>query len=77
MPPFLSDDSDTRQDLASYYNEVTRMDYYIGQVVDELRKDNLLDNTAANITSSPESFHMSCVIRIFGNEFNQLNIIQP
>ena len=39
-------------------------------------KDNLLDNTAANITSSPESFHMSCVIRIFGNEFNQLNIIQ-
>jgi arylsulfatase A-like enzyme len=45
VPPFLSDDPETRGDLASYYNEVTRFDYYIGQVVEELEKQKQLDNT--------------------------------
>lgn len=45
LPPFLVDTPGTRQDLASYYNEVTRFDYYIGQVVDELRAEGVLDNT--------------------------------
>ncbi len=45
VPPFLIDDSATRRDLASYYNEVTRFDYYIGQVVQELREQDALANT--------------------------------
>lgn len=45
VPPFLSDDSETRQDLASYYNEVTRFDHHIGAVVSELKKQKVLDNT--------------------------------
>jgi arylsulfatase A-like enzyme len=45
VPPFLSDDPATRQDLASYYNEVTRFDYYIGQVVKTLGEQGALDNT--------------------------------
>ncbi len=45
VPPFLSDDSETRQDLASYYNEVTRFDHYIGEVVAELKKQNAFENT--------------------------------
>jgi N-sulfoglucosamine sulfohydrolase len=45
VPPFLSDDAQTRQDLASYYNEVTRFDYFVGQVVQELDRQNQLDNT--------------------------------
>ncbi|MCR9294157.1 MAG: sulfatase, partial [bacterium] len=45
VPPFLIDDLETRRDLASYYNEVTRFDYYIGQVVDELQQQGVLDNT--------------------------------
>lgn len=45
VPPFLSDDPATRQDLASYYNEVTRFDYYIGQVVKTLEEQGALDNT--------------------------------
>ncbi|MCP4508155.1 MAG: sulfatase-like hydrolase/transferase, partial [Fuerstiella sp.] len=45
VPPFLSDDSETRQDLASYYNEVTRFDHYIGKVVAELKKQDAFDNT--------------------------------
>ena len=45
VPPFLIDDPQTREDLASYYNEVTRYDFYIGQVVAELERQNELDNT--------------------------------
>ena len=45
VPPFLIDDAATREDLASYYNEVTRYDYYIGQVVAELKKQGAYDNT--------------------------------
>lgn len=45
VPPFLLDDSVTRQDLASYYNEITRFDYYVGQVIEELRRQEVLDDT--------------------------------
>lgn len=45
VPPFLVDDTETRGDLASYYNEVTRFDHYIGEVVDTLREQGELDNT--------------------------------
>lgn len=45
VPPFLIDDGPTRQDLASYYNEITRFDYFIGEVVEELGQQGVLDNT--------------------------------
>jgi len=45
VPPFLSDDPGTRRDLASYHNEVTRFDYYVGQVVKVLEAERLLENT--------------------------------
>lgn len=45
VPPFLSDDPETRRDLVSYYNEVTRYDYYIGQVTNALDEQGELDNT--------------------------------
>ncbi len=37
VPPAMVDTPETRQDFASYLNEVTRFDYFVGQVVDELR----------------------------------------
>ena len=45
VPPFLVDDAETRDDLASYYNEVTRFDHFIGAVVAELKTQDELDNT--------------------------------
>jgi len=45
VPPFLVDDAGTRNDLASYYNEVTRFDHYIGEVIAELKSQGQLDNT--------------------------------
>ncbi|CAN5476282.1 sulfatase [soil metagenome] len=45
VPPFLLDNPETRQDLASYYNEVTRFDYFVGQVVAQLREEGVLEDT--------------------------------
>ncbi len=45
VPPFLVDDAATRQDLASYYNEIARFDHFVGEVVDELRRQGELENT--------------------------------
>ena len=45
VPPFLRDDATTRDDLASYHNEVTRFDHYIGEVVAALEKEGTLANT--------------------------------
>ncbi len=45
VPPFLVDNPETRRDLASYYNEVTRFDYFVGATVQELRAQGALDNT--------------------------------
>lgn len=45
VPPYLRDDAATRQDLASYYNEVTRFDFFVGQVVQELERQGVLDDT--------------------------------
>ena len=45
VPPFLVGDQQTREDLASYYNEVTRFDYYTGEVVEALRAEGELENT--------------------------------
>jgi len=45
VPSELVDDEVTRSDLASYHNEITRFDYFVGQVVDELSREGLLENT--------------------------------
>jgi N-sulfoglucosamine sulfohydrolase len=45
VPPYLVDTKMTRQDLASYYHEVSRYDHFIGLIVDELEKQGVLDNT--------------------------------
>jgi arylsulfatase A-like enzyme len=45
LPPYLADAENTRIDLAKHYDEVTRFDYYIGEVEAELKKQRVLDNT--------------------------------
>ena len=45
IPPYFADTPETRQDLASYYNEIARFDYFIGEVVKELDSQGVLDNT--------------------------------
>jgi N-sulfoglucosamine sulfohydrolase len=45
VPSFLADDAATREDLASYHNEITRFDYFVGQVADALAEEGVLENT--------------------------------
>jgi arylsulfatase A-like enzyme len=45
VPPFLPDADSTRKDLALYYDEIARLDNYLGQVMNELKKQGVDKNT--------------------------------
>ncbi|HZY77898.1 MAG TPA: sulfatase [Cyclobacteriaceae bacterium] len=45
VPPTLVDTEGTREDLVAYYNEITRLDTYIGQLEQELSAQGLSENT--------------------------------
>ena len=51
VPDYLIDDLQTRQDLAHYYDEIKRFDYFIGEVVAKLKEQNVYDNTVLMIMS--------------------------
>ena len=45
VPDYLVNGSLTRLDLANYYDEITRFDHYIGEVVNELKVQGEYENT--------------------------------
>ncbi len=45
VPPFLPDNAETRKDLALYYDEISRLDSYMGKVFKLLEDQGELDNT--------------------------------
>lgn len=45
VPPTLVDTPETRADLAHYYDEIVRLDHYVGEVVRELARQEVLDET--------------------------------
>ena len=45
VPPTLVDTEETRTDLAAYYNEIGRLDSYIGRLEKELQEQGVADNT--------------------------------
>ncbi|NNJ28073.1 sulfatase family protein [Alienimonas chondri] len=45
VPPFLPDVYGTRSDLAAYMDEVTRLDGYVGEVLAELDRQGVAENT--------------------------------
>jgi N-sulfoglucosamine sulfohydrolase len=45
VPPYLTDTPSTRADLAMYYDEVSRLDGAVGDVLDELERQGIADNT--------------------------------
>ncbi|NPA36575.1 MAG: sulfatase [Chlorobi bacterium] len=51
VPEFLYNGELTRKDLVSYYNEISRLDYYIGKVEEELERQGVADNTIIVFTS--------------------------
>lgn len=51
VPPYLADTPETRADLAQYYDEITRLDHYVGEILRELERQHALDNTVIVFTS--------------------------
>ena len=45
VPPYLPDTEEVRRDLALYYDEITRMDDYIGLVMEKLDEQEVEENT--------------------------------
>lgn len=45
LPPALVDTPETREDFASYLNEVTRYDHFVGKVAEWLKENGEFDNT--------------------------------
>lgn len=45
VPPYLPDAPEVREDLALYYDEISRLDSFVGKVVSELEKQKVRDNT--------------------------------
>lgn len=45
VPPYLPDADSTRKDLALYYDEISRLDSYLGKVMDELKVQGVDENT--------------------------------
>jgi len=45
VPPYMADRPGTRRDLASYYNEIGRIDFHVGELMRELKGQGLESNT--------------------------------
>lgn len=45
VPPMMFDGPLTREEIAKYYHEVSRSDYYAGELMKELKSQGALDNT--------------------------------
>ena len=45
VPPYMADVPETRGDLAMYYDEIGRLDLYVGRVMEELKRQGVAENT--------------------------------
>lgn len=45
VPPYLPDTQTVRADLAAYYDEISRLDKFVGEVINELDRQKIADNT--------------------------------
>ena len=51
VPPFLTDNAETREELAHYYQSCARIDQGVGRLVEILKKSDLFDKTLIVFTS--------------------------
>jgi len=65
IPPYFADTPETRQDIASYYNEIARFDYYVGKVREELEKQGVLDNTFIIVMADNGRPFPRCKTRVY------------
>lgn len=64
-PLYFADTPETRQDMASYYNEIARFDFYVGKVREELERQGVLDNTMILVMSDNGRPFPRCKTRVY------------
>ncbi len=64
VPPFFPDTPAVREDLALYYDEVSRFDEHIGMVLGELDKQRIAENTFVLVISDNGRPFPSCKTRV-------------
>ena len=64
VPPYLPDSPDMREDIGDYYNEVTRFDSHIGEVIHQLRANKELDNTIIIVMTDNGRPFAQCKTRV-------------
>lgn len=65
LPPYFADTPGTRQDMASYYNEIARFDSHIGKVREELEKQGVLKNTLIIVVADNGRPFPRCKTRVY------------
>ena len=64
VPPFFPDASRVREDLALYYDEVSRFDEHIGMVLKELQQQGVAENTFVLVISDNGRPFPHCKTRV-------------
>lgn len=64
-PPYLVDDEATRKDIAKYYDEIKRFDYYIGEVEKKLKEQGVLENTLIVVMADNGRPFPGCKTRVY------------
>lgn len=64
VPPYMHDSPEMREDLADYYNEISRFDSHIGRVIKLLDEQNVLDNTLIIVMTDNGRAFPQCKTRV-------------
>ncbi|MBN1816130.1 MAG: sulfatase [Sedimentisphaerales bacterium] len=76
VPPFLPDIPETRKDLALYCDEVTRMDGFIGKVLDEVDRQDIVEDTILLFFSDNGRPFPRCKTRLYDSGIKTPLIVQ-
>lgn len=76
IPPYLIDTPAGRVDMAYYYDEIQRLDYYLGKVVEELEQQGELENTCIIFMTDNGRPFPRCKTRLYDSGIKTSLIIQ-
>ena len=65
IPPYLVDGPATREDLTGYYHEVSRVDFFVGEVVKELKRQGVVENTVVLFVADNGRPFPRCKTRLY------------
>lgn len=65
LPPFIPDTREVREDFALYYDEITRLDNYVGEVLKELDRQGVADKTMVVFVSDNGRAFPRCKTTVF------------